>query len=88
MLQFLETNTLISARESFAQTFSYRIHVKLMPLVDKIPSGKRTMIESVNDELKNFCQIQHTIHRSFFNWAINLLSVQLHFPFSPRKVIL
>ncbi|AWV71520.1 hypothetical protein B9T54_00670 [Leptospira borgpetersenii serovar Hardjo-bovis] len=52
-----------------------------MPLVDKIPSGKRTMIESVNDELKNFCQIQHIIHRNFFNWAINLLSGSVAFPF-------
>ncbi|EMJ77442.1 hypothetical protein LEP1GSC016_2805 [Leptospira borgpetersenii serovar Hardjo-bovis str. Sponselee] len=39
------------------------------------------MIESVNDELKNFCQIQHIIHRNFFNWAINLLSGSVAFPF-------
>ncbi|EMY76785.1 transposase, IS4-like family protein [Leptospira weilii serovar Ranarum str. ICFT] len=28
---------------------------------------KRAIIESVHDELKNICQIQHTRHRSFFN---------------------
>ncbi|WP_016762423.1 IS982 family transposase, partial [Leptospira kirschneri] len=33
---------------------------KLMPLVDKILLRKRAIIESVNDELKNICQIQHT----------------------------
>ncbi|EKO62116.1 transposase DDE domain protein, partial [Leptospira kirschneri str. H2] len=37
---------------------------KLMPLVDKILLRKRAIIESVNDELKNICQIQHTRHRS------------------------
>ncbi|WP_228484296.1 transposase, partial [Leptospira borgpetersenii] len=40
----------------------------------KILLRKRAIIESVNDELKNICQIQHTRHRSFFNWAVNLLS--------------
>ncbi|EMJ93000.1 transposase, IS4-like family protein [Leptospira kirschneri str. JB] len=31
---------------------------KLMPLVDKILLRKRAIIKSVNDELKNICQIQ------------------------------
>ncbi|EMM98606.1 transposase, IS4-like family protein [Leptospira noguchii str. 1993005606] len=38
---------------------------KLMPLVDKMLLRKRAIIESVNVELKNICQIQHTRHRSF-----------------------
>ncbi|EQA60659.1 transposase DDE domain protein [Leptospira alexanderi serovar Manhao 3 str. L 60] len=48
-----------------------------MPLVDKILLRKRAIIESVNDELKNICQIQHTRHRSFFNWAVNLFRAGL-----------
>ncbi|EKR63270.1 transposase DDE domain protein [Leptospira weilii str. 2006001853] len=35
-----------------------------MSLIDKILLRKRAIIESVNDELKNICQIQHTRHRS------------------------
>ncbi|EMK22746.1 transposase, partial [Leptospira kirschneri] len=58
---------------------------KLMPLVDKILLRKRAIIESVNDELKNICQIQHTRHRSFFNWAVNLLSGLVAFSFFPKK---
>ncbi|EMM98415.1 transposase DDE domain protein [Leptospira noguchii str. 2007001578] len=38
-----------------------------MPLVDKILLRKRAIIESVNDELKDICQIQHTRHRNFCN---------------------
>ena len=30
---------------------------------------KRAIIESVNDELKNICQIEHTRHRSFTNFG-------------------
>ncbi|AVQ11506.1 transposase DDE domain protein [Leptospira santarosai str. CBC379] len=58
---------------------------KLMPLVDKILLRKRAIIESVNDELKNICQIQHTRHRSFCNWAVNLLSGLVAFSFFPKK---
>ncbi|EKR65273.1 transposase DDE domain protein [Leptospira weilii str. 2006001853] len=56
-----------------------------MPLVDKILLRKRAIIESVNDELKNICQIQHTRHRSFFNWAVNLLSGLVAYSFFPKK---
>jgi hypothetical protein len=35
----------------------------LMHLYDKIILGKRTIIETVNDLLKNSCQIEHTRHR-------------------------
>jgi len=43
---------------------------------DKILLRKRALIETVNDELKNMCSIQHTRHRSlqgFFNNAISAL---------------
>ncbi len=56
-----------------------------MPLADKILLRKRAIIEAVNDELKNICQIQHTRHRSFFNWAVNLLSGLVAFSFFPKK---
>ncbi|MCX8566025.1 MAG: transposase, IS4 family [Glomeribacter sp. 1016415] len=35
---------------------------------------KRSLVETVFDELKNLCQIEHTRHRSPFNFAVNLLS--------------
>ncbi len=38
-----------------------------MPLADKILLRKRAIIESVNDELKNICQIQHTIDIEVFS---------------------
>ena len=37
---------------------------RLMPLIDKILLRKRSIIETVNDQLKNISQIQHTRHRS------------------------
>jgi hypothetical protein len=46
---------------------------RLMPLIDRIMLRKRAIIESVNDQLKNICQIQHTRHRSIWNFLGNLL---------------
>lgn len=45
-----------------------------LPLQDKLMLRKRAVIESVNDELKNICQIEHTRHRYFTNLIAGLLA--------------
>ncbi len=40
----------------------------LMELKDKILLRKRSIIEAINDELKNMCQIEHSRHRSVANF--------------------
>jgi hypothetical protein len=47
---------------------------KLMDIYDKILLRKRAIIETINDQLKNISQIEHTRHRSPANFLINLLS--------------
>jgi hypothetical protein len=47
---------------------------KLIPLLDKILLRKRSIIETVNDLLKNDYHIDHTRHRSPMNFIGNLLS--------------
>ena len=46
----------------------------LMSIADKILLRKRALIETVNDELKNIAQIEHSRHRSFDNFIANSLS--------------
>ncbi len=41
----------------------------LVVMNDHILLRKRALVESVNDELKNICQIEHTRHRSFNSQA-------------------
>ena len=48
---------------------------KIMHLTDKILLRKRAVIETVNDQLINISQIEHTRHRSVGNFLINLLEV-------------
>jgi hypothetical protein len=54
----------------------------LMHIHDKVLLKKRALIESVNDELKNICQIEHTRHRSFENFVTNLLAGLIAFFFT------
>jgi hypothetical protein len=46
---------------------------KLMLLHDKLLSCKRFIIETINDQLKNISQIDHSRHRSPVNFWVNLL---------------
>lgn len=52
---------------------------------DKILLRKRAIIESVNDELKNICQIEHSRHRRFENFITNLLAGIAAYSFLPKK---
>lgn len=58
---------------------------KLMPLIDKILLRKRAIIESVNDQLKNISQIEHTRHRSVFNFMVNILAALIAYALQPKK---
>lgn len=57
----------------------------LMPLIDKILLRKRSLIETVNDQLKNIMQIEHTRHRSPTNFVVNLIAGLLAYTHQPKK---
>ena len=57
----------------------------LMNLYEKILLRKRPVIKIVNDELKNVCQIEHTKHRSFDNFATNLTAGLIAYNLLPKK---
>jgi Transposase DDE domain len=58
---------------------------KLMPLFDKLLLRKRAVIESINDQLKNISQIEHSRHRSIDNFMVNLLSAIAAYTLQPKK---
>ena len=47
---------------------------RLMPLADHLLLRKRSIIETIIDQLKNISQIEHSRHRSFANFIVNLLA--------------
>ena len=57
----------------------------LMELKDKILLRKRSVIETVNDQLKNMCQIEHSRHRSFTGFVTNTIAALIAYSFFPKK---
>ena len=58
---------------------------RLMLMIDKVLLRKRAIIESVNDQLKNISQVEHTRHRSVANFMVNLVSGLIAYTHQPRK---
>jgi transposase len=58
---------------------------RLMPWADKLLLRKRSIIETINDQLKNISQIEHSRHRSFANFFVNLLAGLIAYCLQPKK---
>jgi transposase len=58
---------------------------RLLPLMDKLLLRKRSIIETINDQLKNISQIAHTRHRSPTNFLVNLIPGLIAYTHQPKK---
>lgn len=58
---------------------------KLVPLLDKLLLRKRWIIETINDQLKNISQIEHSRHRSPVNFLVNVLAGLIAYMWQPKK---
>lgn len=58
---------------------------RLMPLMDKLLVRKRAIIETINDQLKNISQVDHTRHRSVNNFLVNLIAGLIAYTHQPKK---
>lgn len=58
---------------------------KLMSFRDKVLLRKRSVIETINDELKNICHLEHSRHRGTANFLINILATLAAYSFFPKK---
>lgn len=57
----------------------------LMSVSDKLLLRKRAIIETVNDELKNIAQVEHSRHRNFENFIVNMLGAIAAYCVFPKK---
>ena len=57
----------------------------IMILSDRLLLRKRAIIETVNDELKNIAQVEHSGHRCFDNFIVNLLGAIAAYCLFPMK---
>ena len=56
-----------------------------MSFSEKLLLRKRATIESVNNELKNIAQLEHSRHRSFDKFMVNLLGAIAAYCLFPKK---
>jgi len=54
-------------------------------MMDKLLLRKRSVIETVNDQLKNISQIDHSRHRSVTNFLVNLVAGLIAYTYQPKK---
>lgn len=58
---------------------------QLMTLVDKLLLRKRSIIETINDQLKNISQLEHSRHRSQNHFMVNLLCALIAYTHQDKK---
>ena len=58
---------------------------RLMPLIERLLSRKRSIIETINDKLKNIANIAHPPHRSPINFLVNLFAGLIAYSWQPNK---
>ena len=66
-------------------TLKNKMKNKLIELKDKVLLRKRVLVETVNDQLKNISQLEHTRHRSIGNFFINALAAIAAYIRQPKK---
>ena len=58
---------------------------RLMRWWDRLMLRKRSLIETVNDQLKNVSQIEHSRHRSLIGFMVNVVGGLIAYTFQPKK---
>ena len=75
-------------KEQFIEIFTKvkkNMKTKTIGTAEKFYLSKRGLIETVIDQLKNCCQIEHTRHRKVENAFVNLVSGLIAYMFRERK---
>lgn len=94
------TGRLIGDKGYISKAMTSRLMAKGLQLITKVRKNmkavtlsafnkallrKRAIIETVNDQLKNISQIEHTRHRSIYNFMTNLLAGICAYNFKEKK---
>jgi IS5 family transposase len=76
---------LASKNISFFSGLKKGMKNKIICLKDKVLLRKRCIIETINDQLKNISQIEHSRHRSVANCMLNILCGVIAYCKQPKK---
>ena len=57
---------------------------RLLSVFDQLLLRKRALIETINDQLKNICQIEHSRHRSTMNFFVNVIAALIAYTYKEK----
>jgi transposase len=57
---------------------------RLLSVWDQLRLRKRALIETINDQLKNICQIAHSRHRSTANFLVNVVAALIAYTYKEK----
>ena len=77
--------TLFEKGTQLITTLRSNMKSRVLPLFDRILLRKRFIIETINDQLKNIAQIEHSRHRSPVNFLINLVGALSAYQLKSKK---
>ncbi|MGO8946251.1 MAG: IS982 family transposase [Ktedonobacterales bacterium] len=83
--QPLAQRLLVEHRVRLITKLRKNMRPQLLDVGDKLLLRKRALIETINDQLKNVCQIEHTRHRSPYNFVVHLLAGLIAYCHQPKK---
>jgi len=69
-------------------TLKKNMKPRLLEAVDKILLRKRSIIETINDQLKNVFQLEHSRHRSLSNYMIDIVGSLVAYSYQEKKTSL
>jgi hypothetical protein len=58
---------------------------KVIAAFDKLILRKRSLIETINDPLKNIFSLEHSRHRSLINFLVNATASLVAYSYPPKK---
>jgi hypothetical protein len=82
-----EKRTQLLATQELELITTLRKNMKpnVLAAFDKLLLRKRSIIETINDPLKNIFSVEHSRHRSLFNCLVNALAALIAYSYQPKK---
>ena len=66
-------------------TLRKNMKARVLATFDKLILRKRSIIETINDQLKNTFNLEHSRHRSLVNFAVNVMACLVAYSYQPKK---
>jgi len=79
------TELLATQELELITTLKKNMKPRVIAAFDKLILRKRSLIETINDQLKNIFSLEHSRHRSLINFLVNAIASLVAYSYQPKK---